>query len=260
MGLALKRIDYRTKKAEREALQLQIGQDGSYLLTAIYSDPAPQWLRQLPTVDVMLRIWRQQYYIEADQVQWRSDKQLPPFKLLIVSPDDIEARNRTKRETNWSGYAAHLTETCHSDEPNLITNVVTTPATTADVEVTPTVHQDLADKALLPEEHFVDTAYTSVDNLLDAGGKHNIDLVGPVAGGGSWQAKAGKGFDVSCFAVDWDNQIATCPQGKPVKTGICARKSMGINTLKFVSPRPTVNLARTGLIVPNQNEASGSFL
>jgi transposase len=202
------------KKTEREALQLQIGQDGSYLLTAIYSDPAPQWLRQLPTVDVMLRIWRQQYYIEADQVQWRSDKQLPPFKLLIVSPDDIEARNRTKRETNWSGYAAHLTETCHSDEPNLITNVVTTPATTADVEVTPTVHQDLADKALLPKEHFVDTAYTSVDNLLDAGGKHNIDLVGPVAGGGSWQAKAGKGFDVSCFAVDWDNQIATCPQGK----------------------------------------------
>lgn len=206
------------KKSEREALQLQIGQDGSYLLRAIYSDPAPSWLRELPAVDVMLRVWRQQYYIEADKVQWRDDKSLPPFKLLIVSPDDIEARNRTKRETNWSGYAAHLTETCQLAEPNLITNVVTTPATTADVEVTPTVHQELADKALLPEEHFVDTAYTSADNLLDAQHKHNIDLVGPVAGGGSWQAKAGKGFDVSCFTVDWDQQRVTCPQGKTSQT------------------------------------------
>jgi transposase len=171
-------------------------------------------LRELPTVDVMLRVWRQQYYFEGDQVHWRDDKSLPPFKLLIVSPDDIEARNRTKRETNWSGYAAHLTETCQTAEPNLITNVLTTPATTADVEVTPTVHQALADKELLPEEHFVDTAYTSVDNLLDAERQHNIDLIGPVAGGGSWQAKAGKGFDVSCFAVDWDQQTVTCPQGK----------------------------------------------
>jgi transposase len=202
------------KQSEREALQLQIGQDGVYLLTAIYSDPAPSGLRELPAVAVMLRVWWQQYYLEGDQVHWRDDKSLPPFKLLIISPDDIEARNRTKRETNWSGYAAHLTETCQTAEPNLITNVLTTPATTADVEVTPTVHQQLADKALLPEEHFVDTAYTSVDNLREAERQHNIDLIGPVAGGGSWQAKAGQGFDVTCFAVDWDQQTVTCPQGK----------------------------------------------
>ncbi len=202
------------KQSEREALQRQIGQDGCHLLTAIYSDPAPGWLRNLPAVDVMLRVWRQQYYLEGEQVHWRDDKSLPPFKRLIVSPDDIEARNRTKRDTNWSGYVAHLTETCQTTEPNLITNVLTTPATTADVEVIPTVHQALADKELLPEEHFVDTAYTSVDNLLDAERQHNIDLIGPVAGGGSWQAKAGKGFDVSCFAVDWEQQTVTCPQGK----------------------------------------------
>ena len=101
MGLALKPNACQTsKKNEREALQRQIGQDGSRLLRAIYSNPAPGWLRELPTVDVMLRVWRQQYYFEGDQVQWRDDKSLPPFKLLIVSPDDIEARNRTKRETS----------------------------------------------------------------------------------------------------------------------------------------------------------------
>jgi transposase len=206
------------KKSERAALQQQIGQDGSRLLTAIYSADAPLWLRELPAVDVMLRVWRQQYYFENEQIHWRDDKSLPPFKLLIISPDDIEARNRTKRETNWSGYAAHLTETCQAAEPNVITNVLTTPATTADVEVTPTIHQALADKELLPEEHFVDTAYTSVDNLLAATDPYQIDLIGPVAGGGSWQAKAGKGFDVSCFQVDWAQQVVTCPQGKTSQT------------------------------------------
>jgi len=202
------------KQTEREALQLQIGQDGSYLLTAIYGDAAPDWLRELPSVDVMLRVWRQQYYIEADQVHWRDAKNIPPFKRLIVSPDDIEARNRTKRELNWSGYAAHLTETCTSDGPNIITNVETTPATTADVEMTGTIHQTLATKDLLPAEHLVDTGYVSVDHLLESQQEYQIDLIGPVPGGGSWQANREQGFDVSCFAIDWDNQVVTCPQGK----------------------------------------------
>jgi transposase len=221
------------QKVEREALQLQIGQDGSYLLTAIYRDSAPLWLRELPSVDVMLRVWRQQYYIEANQVQWRDDKDLPPFKLLIVSPDDIDARNRTKRETNWSGYAAHLTETCHVEALNIITNIETTPATTADVDVTATIHHALSEKELLPAEHFVDTAYVSVDNLLQARQAYSIDLFGPVPGGSSWQAKAGKGFDVSCFAVDWDSHTATCPQGKTSQTWHPRREKYGHDYLEF---------------------------
>ena len=202
------------KQTEREALQLQIGQDGSYLLTAVHDDTAPAWLRELPSVDVMLRVWRQQYYLEADQVHWRDAKNIPPFKRLIVSPDDIEARNRTKRELNWSGYAAHLTETCTSDGPNIITNVETTPATTADVEMTGTIHQTLAAKDLLPTEHLVDTGSVSVNHLLESQQQYQIDLIGPVPGGGSWQANREQGFDVSCFAIDWDNQVVTCPQGK----------------------------------------------
>jgi len=30
----------------------------------------------------------------------------------------------------------------------------------------------------------------------------------------SWQAKAGKGFDLAHFSIDWDKQQATCPQGQ----------------------------------------------
>ena len=39
--------------------------------------------------------------------------------------------------------------------PNLITHVVTTPATTIDVEMTASIQADLAAKGLLPAEHIV---------------------------------------------------------------------------------------------------------
>jgi len=213
-GLRIEAYRLPEKKIEKEGLQQQIGQDGSHLLGAIYRDDAPCWLRELPSVGVMCRIWIQQYYVEDGQLKWREKDNLPPHKLLIISPDDIEARNRTKRETNWNGYMVHLSETCSGEDPHLITNVETTPATTADVETIGTIHNALVAKELLPDEHFVDGAYVSVDHLLDSRREHNIELIGPVKVDGSWQAKADRGFDVSCFAVDWDQQILTCPQGK----------------------------------------------
>lgn len=220
------------KPTERAALQAQIGRDGSHLLTAIYSDRAPIWLRELPAVEVMRQVWIQQYYVEDGQVKWRDDKNLPPHKLLIVSPDDLEARNRTKRETNWSGYLAHLTETCAANTLNLITHVETTPATTVDVEVTDTIHQALSAKALRPDEHFVDTAYVAVDQLLHSQQDH-IDLIGPVPGGSSWQGKRGQGFDVSCFAVDWASHTVTCPQGKTSQSWHPHREKYGHEYIQF---------------------------
>jgi transposase len=215
------------QKAEQAALQRQIGQDGAALLRAIYREAAPSWLRELPAVEVMRRIWIQQYYTENDQIRWREDEELPSYKLLIVSPDDLEARNRTKRETNWSGYAAHLTETCSPTEPNLITNVETTPATTADVEMTDTIHQHLSGKELLPEEHLVDAGYVAVDQLHNSRQDYQIDLIGPIAGGGSWQANQGHGFDVSCFVINWDSQTVSCPQGKLSQSWHTRREKYG---------------------------------
>jgi len=201
-------------KGALEAWQLQIGRDGFKLLEAIYDPEAPVWLRDLPSVEVMRQIWVQQYYREAGEVQWRGKKNIPPFKQLIVSPDDPEARSRTKRKTSWRGYMVHLTETHDPTAPHLITNVETTPATTGDVEMTGIIHQALADKELLPDEHLVDTAYISVNHLLDSRREYNLDLIGPVAGVGSWQGQEGKGFDVTCFRVDWQKQTLTCPQGR----------------------------------------------
>ncbi|MEG4575813.1 hypothetical protein QUA56_24555 [Microcoleus sp. N3A4] len=81
-------------------------------------------------------MWIQQYRWCKGQVYWPEADNLPPHKQLIISPDDTEAGNRTKRDVNWTGYTVHITETCDRDAPDLITNVETTPATTGDVELT----------------------------------------------------------------------------------------------------------------------------
>lgn len=177
-------------KQEQAALQLQIGRDGWQLLAAIYGEEAPPELRFIPEVELMRQVWLQQYYYENDQVKWRANQDLPPHQMLIQSPYDVEARNCTKRSLNWTGYLVHFTETCDEDSPNLIVNVETVAATTADVDVVEPIHSHLAQKALLPGEHLVDTAYVEAEQLHTAQTQYDLDLIGPAHLDASWQAKA----------------------------------------------------------------------
>lgn len=202
--------------AEASAWQTTIGQDGYALLTALADRRTPAYLTEVPSVRLLRLVWWQQYYIEHEQIQWRSEAHgLPPSKVFVQSPYDPDARFRTKRQTRWTGYLVHLTETCDDAAPHLITNVETVPASTGDVELTTVIHQHLAEKALLPAEHFVDTAYVSAPHLVAGQTTFHLELVGPTPPVPGWQAQAHQGFDVTCFALDWDNQRATCPTGKP---------------------------------------------
>jgi transposase len=179
---------YRLPKDKSEQLvqALTIGADGHELLSAVYADSAPEWLRQVESVEILRQVWLQQYYLQQERLIWREKENLPPCKLLIQSPYDPDARNRTKRTTNWTGYTVHLSETCDLDTPNLITHVETTPATTPDGTMTATIHQALAQKQLLPKEHFVDTAYIDAQLLVSSDTDHKIDLVGRVPPDSSW--------------------------------------------------------------------------
>jgi len=202
------------EKKKQEALQIQIGEDGWHLLSAIYEAQTPVELGTLLEVEIMRQIWIQQYYVENGQLKWRERDDLPPNSLLIQSPYDIEARNRTKRSLNWTGYTAHLTETCDEDSPNLIVNVETTPATKADIKVLGQIHTKLDDKGLLPGEHLVDTGYVDAEHLHTSQNEYGVDLFGPVPPNSTWQAKAGQGFDLPCFVIDWEAQTVICPQGR----------------------------------------------
>ncbi len=87
-------------------------------------------------------------------------------------------------------------------------------ANVQDVEITQTIQEDLAQHQLLPDEQIVDTGYVDADLLVSSKETYGITLLGPVLSDNSWQAKAGKGFDVGSFHLDWQAEHATCPQGQ----------------------------------------------
>jgi transposase len=206
-------------KAERYALAETWGADGRELLTRLYApDPDPM-LREVPAVQTLRLVWLQQFYAAPSDapMRWRVAEDLPPAPQLICTPYDVDARYSKKRETAWVGYKVHLTETCDDDRPNLITDVTTTPATTADSTMPITIQQQLAARGLAPAEHLVDSGYVCADNLV-ASQQAKIDLIGPPPPEPGWRAKAKEGFAGSCFILDWDAEVATCPRGETSAT------------------------------------------
>lgn len=203
------------EKAERQALAEVIGADGYRLLRALDEPGAPGGLRDLPAVETLRQVWLQQYYAVAatDPVRWRNTEDLPPAARMINSPHDVEARYSVKRGTAWTGYKVHLTETCDPDRPHLITHVETTPATTQDWHLATVIHAGLAGKGLLPREHLLDAGYVDSGVLVASQTAHDVEVVGPVPLDNHWQARAGQGFAVACFVVDWEARRVTCPGG-----------------------------------------------
>jgi transposase len=202
-------------KPQRLAYAQQIGQDGWWLLDRIEADQQAAFLWQLPAIDILRRVWLQQFRVVDGQLLWRVENQdeLPPSAQLISSPYDLEARFSRKRATMWVGYKVHLTETCEADQPHLITQVATTVSTEGDSDTLPQIQQALAATSLLPSQQLVDTAYVSAERLVQSQELYRVDLVGPARKDQKWQALAGKGFAAADFTVDWENHQATCPQG-----------------------------------------------
>lgn len=207
--------NYRLPKTDRErqALAEVMGADGVHLLRAIYAPDAPGWLREVPAVAILRQVWVQQFYAPDPHVRWRAAEDMPPGALLINSPYDLEARFGVKRDVTWTGYKAHVTETCDPETPHLIVNIATTTATTGDVAMTEPIHAALAEKDLLPSQHIVDAGYIDADLLVRSGPKYGVELCGPVREDNSWQAADQQGYDAEHFAIDWDAQQVTCPQG-----------------------------------------------
>jgi transposase len=208
--------NYRLPREEekRKALAVTAGVDGSHLLCALWSEGAPAELRRLPAIETLRRVWVQQYTVDEGHLLWRDTKDLPPASLLINSPYDVEARFSIKRDVKWTGYKTHLTESCDEDLPHLITHVETTPGTTQDSDVTADIHADLAQAELLPAEHLTDEGFIDAELLVASQQTYGIELFGPVARDGSWQAVAGQGYDSAQFRVDWQAKQVICPQGK----------------------------------------------
>lgn len=127
---------------------------------------APAWLSGLVTAE-----WAERYAPRVDDYrfpkgeevreQWSEQvgrdgfvllegKDLPPVHHRLCSPYGTDAGYGIKRGSGWTGYKAHLTETCEPDAPHVITQVASTNAVVADTEMTEPVHPDPRGSGLLP--------------------------------------------------------------------------------------------------------------
>ena len=239
-------------QARRDELAVAYARDGYALLEAVYDSSSPDWLREIPAVDVLRRVLVQNYtrVITGDgrEVIRRREKKepegdgLPPGHIRIASPYDTDARWGVKREEFWLGYKLHVSETCddappctcalavaagpgpqdrghdkdcpHLAFPNLITHVATTDATVTDNRMTSVIDDDLARKNLPPGRHYLDSGYLSAALVAAEQARHGIALIGPLLAGTSAQARAGHGYARASFTAGYDTKTVTCPQGK----------------------------------------------
>ncbi|PON10838.1 IS5/IS1182 family transposase, partial [Candidatus Entotheonella serta] len=195
------------------------------LLEALERVETPDRLRKLPSVVTLRQLWAQYFErLSGDdpaqgggsmgQVRLKPISELPRAAEHIESPYDVDARFRKKRSTQWSGYMAHVSETCEESKPHLLTHVHTTEATVHEAMCAATIHQALVDKEVPPDEHFVDSAYIDSELLLQSRQDHAITLRGPTRGDSAWQGRTEEAYSLEDFVLDWDQQQAWCPQGK----------------------------------------------
>lgn len=63
--------EYRLPKNETKQAHLAqtVGQDGSELLSKIYTETKLSWLQNLKAIEILRQVWIQQYYNDGQQVQ-----------------------------------------------------------------------------------------------------------------------------------------------------------------------------------------------
>jgi transposase len=103
-----------------------------------------------------------------------------------------------------------VTETANTGEVNFVTDVETDDANDDDSESIDGIHQRLADRGLSPREHYVDQGYVSGPNIAHSANR-GVDLKGPMAPDTSTKPA---GFKQADFVLDFEQQVATCPNGQ----------------------------------------------
>src|SRR5713101_8188150 len=213
------------EQAQRDAYAQTVGEDGCHLLDALDAPEAPKGLRELPIIATLRQTWQRHYERSTGEaplpgspavsgVRFKPNRELPPAAEGIESPYDAEARYRHKRDTAWTSYMVHVSETCEPTEPHLLTHVHTTPASVHEAQCTEPIQQALVDKGTPPQDHLVDAAYISATLLVKSREDQGIALRGPTRPDVSWQAQVEGAYRLDQFVIDWEQQKVHCPQGK----------------------------------------------
>lgn len=225
-------------QAALEQVRQQVGEDASFLLSALQDPSTPAAVRELAVVPLLQSIWQQHFEQVEQQVRWRDGPAVDSAE-RVVSPYDVDARWSRKRETDWFGFKSQMTESCCPEEPiHLIVDVATTLATTADVEQTAPTLQRVREQGLEPTKMLVDSGYMS-GPLLVSEHEQGTELLGPVLPDPSRQSREHRGFAAADFEVDWQRQQARCPAGEQSAQWKASTDKRGQPTITVIFARET---------------------
>lgn len=70
------------------------------------------------------------------------------------------------------------------------------------------MHQELAERGLLPSRQLVDAGYIDADILATQQARFKVEVLGPTRGNFRWQAREQTGFEGHHFTIDWETQRA----------------------------------------------------
>ena len=129
---------------------------------------------QTELYQLLQRVFNEQYkVIEDEQIELRSREEISSSSLQ--SPHDPDSAYRNKGDQTVKGYSVNITETCSTENLNLITNVIVEKANTPDtVFVEPAIEGTIEVTGQIVEKVYADGAYQSPNNDACC---ENIDMV-----------------------------------------------------------------------------------
>jgi transposase len=148
------------------------------LLSAVDYAQSPIWLRVLPAVAILWRVWIQNYLWDGTQLHWREADNIPPAARFISSPYNFEAHYARKHTTQWGSDSMHLRATCEDDIPPVITHVETISDPVADGAAPPKTHA-VQRRGLWPGTHIVDIGFLDGERLVESQAHDDVALLGP---------------------------------------------------------------------------------
>ena len=116
MGDGATRTTCRRVSKGNRGLRTRSGRMVRHFCTRCTPATHPVWLREVPAVAVLRRVWVQNYWHDEDRMRFRTEAEgIPKAAHVLSSPHDTDAHLSKKHATCWVGYKVHLTETCEED-------------------------------------------------------------------------------------------------------------------------------------------------
>jgi hypothetical protein len=178
--------------------------------------------QQEPTYQVLERLFEENFRLQAEGVQAKTNQELESGHLQSV--DDLEATYRKKGQQKYRGYVANLTETCDPEnELQLITKVQVAPNNVDDIHLLVDALPDLKARTDLDTLH-TDGAFAgpTADPVLQ---EHKVEQI--QSGIRGRDPDPGKLY-LADFEIEQDENGApvriSCPQGQAVAVKLSRQK------------------------------------